>query len=45
MVVFLSEIKQVHIPSKKLSFEEKGPVALATARARLPTLTRSYFNT
>ena len=32
------EIKQVHIPSKLLPFEQKGPAALATVRTRLPAL-------
>ena len=38
------EIKQTHNPNQVLPFEEKGPVTLATARARLAALARSNFN-
>ena len=43
-VVFPFEFKQMHIPSQLLPFDDRGPLTLATARAGLLALGRSYFN-
>lgn len=39
------EIKQIHLPSKILPFDDKGLDTLATARARFRALARFYLKT
>ena len=42
--MFPFEIKQVHLPSQLLPFDEKIQFSVSTARARLRALARSYLN-